>query len=344
MTFFVLQGNHNWREVISKSLADEESGEWVSGQWAQAIEGEYDKQVGIRQFAINFWIAVNYVVFGEGKAGLEIGQGNWLFSTEEYDNTPIHAEVVVNNLKIIRQMKQTIEANNGQLIIALIPAKARVYDKQLSKGLPKHARVRYEQFSAWLNENHIANIGLLSALLNNDNNNEGEAFISNDTHWSPYGARVSAEYIAVELKKRYPMYPWGTHKFKTQRIDVNEAYDGDLLNYLPLEPYFASLAPAKPMLVRYETSDTQEVSLFDHIEYDAVLVGTSYSAKQEWNFVGALQQYTGINIFDASQIGNGPFKPMLDYIASDDYRENKSKLVIWEIPERYIVSTSHVSG
>ena len=337
---FTVLANQNWGKIFN-AFQSESSNDWVVGKNTHAIENQYDEKLAIRQFAINFSAAIAYTLFDEGRSGVEVGQNDWLFTSEEYDNTPITDAKVVNNLATIQKIKRAIEADKGQLVVAVIPAKARVYESYLHKPLPENAHVRYQQFNTWLEENQVRHIGLLPAL---NSESQRDAFLRNDTHWSPYGADNSAAHIATQLKQSFPSYHWSEDRFTTELVNTVPEFQGDLLNYIPLEPFFSEFAPSKPSLEKYETSDTQEMSLFDDIEYDAVLVGTSYSAKEEWNFVGALQQYTGLDILDVSQVGNGPFKPMLDYIESDLYQENKSKLVIWEIPERYIVKNTKLAG
>jgi alginate O-acetyltransferase complex protein AlgJ len=65
------------------------------------------------------------------------------------------------------------------------------------------------------------------------------------------------------------------------------------------------------------------------------LVGTSFSAKSDWNFLGFLQNALAAEVLNFSAEGQGPFAPMQTFLASDTFKNTPPKLVIWEIPVRY---------
>ena len=66
------------------------------------------------------------------------------------------------------------------------------------------------------------------------------------------------------------------------------------------------------------------------------LVGTSYSAGEAWDFAGALREALGADVLQAAQEGEGPFEPMSDYLEDDAFLQTPPRLVVWEIPERYL--------
>jgi alginate O-acetyltransferase complex protein AlgJ len=68
------------------------------------------------------------------------------------------------------------------------------------------------------------------------------------------------------------------------------------------------------------------------------LVGTSYSAQPSWNFHGALQEALGEDVGNYAKEGLGPFAPMFEYLRSKDFAQAPPRLVLWEIPERYLVT------
>jgi alginate O-acetyltransferase complex protein AlgJ len=67
-----------------------------------------------------------------------------------------------------------------------------------------------------------------------------------------------------------------------------------------------------------------------------VLVGTSYSANPLWNFTGALQEAFGEDVVSYATPAHGPFLPMQEYLDSADFKARAPRLVIWEMPERYL--------
>lgn len=312
---------------------------WINGQVFSDIETQFDEVFIARQFAINLWTAINLTAFNQGNKGVVIGDNDWLFSTEELNNTPFSDETVKHRLAEIESARSQLMRSGSALIVTIIPSKARVYAEKLPFPMPKHADERYRFFYNWLKQKNIACYSLLSTLIPED---KAPTFIKNDTHWSPLGAKLSAQFIAKQLKLQYQEFDWHTNQFKTSSKQT-APFVGDLLNYLPLEPYFSNLIPVKPDLELFHTESIDETGLFDDIRYSIVLVGTSYSAKPEWNFIGALQQYTGVNVLNMSQEGKGPFLPMSEYLDSTEFKHNPPKIVLWEIPERYLVIDANLT-
>jgi alginate O-acetyltransferase complex protein AlgJ len=76
--------------------------------------------------------------------------------------------------------------------------------------------------------------------------------------------------------------------------------------------------------------------LFTDFDTALALVGTSYSARSEFNFAGFLQQETGLELVNFATEGQGPFAPMRMLLESGEIVETGARIVIWEIPERYI--------
>jgi alginate O-acetyltransferase complex protein AlgJ len=62
------------------------------------------------------------------------------------------------------------------------------------------------------------------------------------------------------------------------------------------------------------------------------LIGTSYSANPNWNFVGALQQALRSDVVNYAEDGHGPILPMLSYLQSDAFKNSPPQVLIWEFP------------
>ncbi|MEN0001344.1 MAG: alginate O-acetyltransferase, partial [Pseudomonadota bacterium] len=67
--------------------------------------------------------------------------------------------------------------------------------------------------------------------------------------------------------------------------------------------------------------------------------GTSYSAVPAFHFEGFLKQALSADVVNAAAIGQGPFKPMEDFLVTLDALTTPPSQVIWEIPERYLKTT-----
>ncbi|BBN52921.1 hypothetical protein TRE132_10460 [Pseudomonas chlororaphis subsp. aurantiaca] len=118
-------------------------------------------------------------------------------------------------------------------------------------------------------------------------------------------------------------------------------HKGDLRLFLPLDPLFENLMPAKEPLQKRVTraADDQPAAddaLFADNEVPVALVGTSYSANPNWNFVGALKQALHSDVVSYAEDGHGPVLPMLSYLKSDAFKNSPPQVLIWEFPERYL--------
>jgi alginate O-acetyltransferase complex protein AlgJ len=50
----------------------------------------------------------------------------------------------------------------------------------------------------------------------------------------------------------------------------------------------------------------------------------------------ALEIALGRDVLNVAAEGKGPFQPMSDYLRSDTFKSTPPKLVVWEIPERFV--------
>ena len=66
------------------------------------------------------------------------------------------------------------------------------------------------------------------------------------------------------------------------------------------------------------------------------LVGTSYSANPLWNFDGFLKEELEADVLNVADERMGPFETMQKYLKDEALETNPPKLIIWEVPERYL--------
>ena len=83
--------------------------------------------------------------------------------------------------------------------------------------------------------------------------------------------------------------------------------------------------------------------LFGDSTPQLALVGTSYSANAKWNFLGALRQSLGSDLYNYAENGHGPLVPMLRLLAKGEAETAGLRLVLWEVPERYLMMPSDLS-
>ena len=307
----------------------------LDGRMAKSFETHYDQAFPARSFGISLWAALDYLIFGEAQSGVVIGEGGWLYTDEEFV-VPANAErQVQSNLELIAGARDQLAARGAKLVVALVPAKSRVYPEHLHRRKPPVFRAGlYARAQEDLGATGITSPDLLQPLI--AGKSDGPTFLRTDTHWTPQGAAQAATVVAAAVRRVLPASADASARYDTV-TESKRKHHGDLLNFLPLDPYFSWLLPPLDEVSPAHTSSDGDADLLgDSAAPRIALVGTSYSANPDWNFVGDLRQALSEDIANYAKDGRGPFQPMADYLQSADFRSAPPRLVIWELPERYL--------
>lgn len=307
----------------------------LDGAWAAAFERQLNDSLEVRALSVPLFGALEYFLFGAGRKGVVVGRAGWLFSAEELEQHPQDEQTQARHLQLVQAVDRTLKKRGIRLRVALLPSKVRVYSEQLGGlRLPGIPDKRYSTFRQGLEAAGVEAPDLLTPL--QQAAREQGMFLRTDTHWTPAGARVVAEALAqgVTFAER------GETPFQRQALPP-EVYAGDLLKYLPLGP-FAAAGPAPDIVegFRAQAPATSEAglagALLGEVRIPVVLVGTSYSKAERWGFADALRLSFGAEVLNVAQEGQGPFLPMLTWLAHPSFQETPPALVIWELPERYL--------
>jgi alginate O-acetyltransferase complex protein AlgJ len=306
------------------------------GSWQGAFERNYDAQHPVRTPGIDSFGLLNYSAFGEGRPGVLVGEGGWLYTTEEFQTAATDPAQIEAKLTEIRGAQATLAAQGAQLMVLLIPAKSRVYPEHLGRyRWPTVKRNVYEAFRQQLDTMGVSAPDLLPALV--AAKARGEVFLHTDTHWTPLGAQVAADTVRTTIASmpKAPELPGASFAVRSAPL---ADYSGDLLKYIPLGRWQKTLGPQPDRLGTPSASRTDSggAGLLGEDAPAVTLVGTSYSANARWGFEALLKQTLGTDIVNAAQEGKGPMVPMREYLKSEAYKSAAPKLVIWEIPERFL--------
>ncbi|MGL5997094.1 MAG: alginate O-acetyltransferase [Pseudomonas proteolytica] len=311
----------------------------LNGRWAKAVETHYDDEFPIKRLGTNLWAALDYKLFNEGRPGVVLGRDHWLYSDEEFNPAVNEEQNLQDNYALVEGVRQTLKAKGVQLVMAIVPAKVRLYPEHLGEVQPAriHAGL-YQDFHARVAANKIIAPDLLGPLQQAKLHGQ-QVFLRTDTHWTPDGAEVAAKQLASVINAK-TLLSGEPQRFVTDAESIGP-HSGDLRLFLPLDPLFENLMPPKEPLQKRVTHAVQaqaagDDALFADSEMPVALVGTSYSANPNWNFVGALKQALGSEVVNYSEDGHGPILPMLSYLKSDDFKNSPPQVLIWEFPERYL--------
>ncbi len=301
----------------------------LNGARSKALEIDLEKAFPLRQTAIEVWGSLEFSVFGNGRKGVLVGSDGWLYSSEEFEYPKNFAAEITAKLEYIATVKQTLEKAGAKLAVVLVPAKARVYPEHLGRySRPKYWDEVYSKFLLGVQARGVIAPNLLNAMKARTG-----LFLKTDTHWTPLGARVTAHALAEVVKPRLELQ---TQTF-TQKPGKTEPHNGDLLKFIPLTKWGTQPIPETLETPIVEGVESGGTGLFGASQIEVALVGTSYSANPRFNFAGALQLELQTDVLNLALEGKGPITPMREFLKT--LSGNPVKLVIWEIPERFLPVT-----
>ncbi|MBT2311623.1 alginate O-acetyltransferase [Pseudomonas fluorescens] len=311
----------------------------INGRWTKAVETHYDDEFPIKRLGTNIWAALDYKLFNEGRKGVVLGRDQWLYSDEEFNPIVNEQQNLQGNYALVEGVRQKLKEKGITLVMAIVPAKARLYPEHLGEVKPSsiHANL-YQDFHARVAADKIIAPDLLGPMQLAKQNGQ-QVFLRTDTHWTPEGAQVAAENLAKTIAERTPLNG-EPQRFITETAE-KITHKGDLRQFLPLDPLFENLMPAQEPLVKRTTREADDQpaegdALFADAQVPVALIGTSYSANPNWNFVGALKQALNSDVVNYAEDGHGPILPMLSYLRSDAFKNSPPQVLIWEFPERYL--------
>lgn len=300
----------------------------LSGHVQTAYEDSFRDANPLKEISVNIWGAAKYGLFRQASTGAYIGENGWIFTREELELNADYRPNLMASIGEIADVAQQLRLHGIQLVTVIVPDKARVYNDALPFQRPVELQNRYSDILGKLQNAGIASVDIQKPLA--ASKSLGDVFMHDDTHWSPMGAKLAADAVALQIDKTQITQA----KVITVQVDTID-YDGDLLRYIPTGALRSYIGPAQNTLDQYQTTVQSDAGLFGDATLDVVLVGTSFSAKPEWHFEGFLKQALGADVLNLSQKGQGPFAPMRGFLASDTLADTPPKVVIWEIPERY---------
>ena len=295
----------------------------AKGAWSAAFEAAFSDALPHHEPSLWAWTAAEYRLFGDARPGMIPGEDGWFFTDEELRLAP--EDALPRAVAEVRAVRARLREQGVELVVAVLPSKARIYEDKLTVRTPKSVADRYDALRGALVAADVNAPDLEAAL--REARGGGEVFLRTDTHWTPRGASAVADAIARSLSEALRQELRTTPYTLTGGPPVD--IEGDLLRYLPLGPFGAPVREqVQPQLAEGESS----IGLFGDATYPVVAVGTSYTAREVFGFVAALQSALGADVLELADEGQGPFAPMRAWTPGN----NPPRLVVWELPERYL--------
>lgn len=277
---------------------------------------------------------LRYLLMRGGGDRVHVGHDDWLFLTDELRYYPDSESHLAARVNLMADAASALDRDGVTLIIALVPDKARIYQKYLLGGqIPAYNRSRYEDALNALRGRHVHVVDLLTPL--SQGAADGEVYYRSDTHWNQAGAHIAAVAIAAEVRRLDIAMDSAT--FTTERSASQTERPGDLIRLMGLEhaPDFLRPRPDyEAALTTTQTSATDAGGLFGDASVPVVLAGTSYSLRA--NFDGFLEQALSARVLDTAKDGGGFLQAMTLYLKDESFRSSRPKVLIWEVPERVL--------
>ncbi|MEZ5583513.1 MAG: alginate O-acetyltransferase [Candidatus Competibacteraceae bacterium] len=307
----------------------------LNGEVTTTFTDAYNRNLPFRDFAIDVWGTLSFVLFGEGRKGVLVGTDGWLYTSEEFERYAGGDAALERKLKFIAEVRSVLQARGVTLSIALVPAKARIYPEHLGRyELPHTHQNSYQDRLNQLRELGVIVPDLQGVL--DAAKSVAPVFLKTDTHWTPYGSRRVAKALADAIHSTGLPIP--DTEF-TERQATPVTHRGDLLRFVRLGKLVEWAEPRPDTLVPLEARPVNSgvgEDLFGEDVIPVVLAGTSYSANSLWSFESALKLELGADVMNVADEGLGPIEPMVAYLRSEAFTESPPKLVVWEIPERFM--------
>ena len=293
----------------------------LSGGLTASFERLYKRDLPHHALAFGVVGATRYALLHEAQVGAITGRDGWLFTAEEARPSPASLSPTVDAITHIRAR---LAARGVGLILLPLPEKIDIAAAHApSAALSQRAAALHGDFLAALDAAGIDAIDLRPAL-----SGPPARFFKTDTHWTPKGARLSAEALAASGR-----LPLGDLRYTSTPLP-DGWHSGDLVAFVTTPAFAPSIGLPPEVLARTSLTAIDTTDIFASSATDLVLIGTSYSANPDWGFADALMQALGRDVLNLAEPGLGPMQPMLRYLDSAELAADPPTTVIWEFPIR----------
>ena len=308
---------------------------FADGKLLRKFETAYDRQFFLREPSIQMWANLQYALFSEGASGVVIGSDGWLYTNQEYLIPNNYRSNLRSQAARIAAIEAELKKHNKQLILAPLPMKLDIYPEHATRPWDPRMPKVYEDFLAELAAHKVETVPLRALFL--EQKDQTPLFFKKDTHWTPEGARLAARQIALAHPELV-----GNTAFQS-RVVSEKPLKSDLMNFIKfgawLDPELFAESSVVPV---YETlADDAERSaddLFGDQSQSIMLVGTSYTKIEDWNFAGFLREALQNDLLTIAVEGRGPLQAMQEFLDSPSLQDDDIQVVIWEYPVRTLLA------
>jgi alginate O-acetyltransferase complex protein AlgJ len=304
------------------------------GRTTAALEKQLDQKMPSRHALIASANSLRYLLLRGANEQVRIGRSDWLFLSEELQYDALAQTNMATRLKLLGQVSSVLKMKGIKLLLAVVPDKARIYERYLPAGnYPEYNAQRYQSALMGLHRHGVDAVDLLTPLL--EAAKTQEVYYHSDTHWNQQGAKVASLALVDRIKEL--KISLGETQFTMTQAQLPSERAGDLLRLMGLEkvPNWLRPKPDSELVQTIaEISKAEQNSLFGDNATAIVLTGTSYSLRG--NFHGYLQQAMSSKVLNTAKDGGGFLQAPGDYFKDEAFKTEPPQVIIWEVPERFL--------
>lgn len=314
----------------------------VPGTWADFRQGrmtngfatQLDQHLPARETLIAVANTGRYVLTRGAGDQVRAGQEGWLYLTQELRFEAQAADHLQARTTLLAQTAAALKTQGVQLVVALVPDKARMVAQHLPTGTyPDYNQARYGQALAALQAQGVTVVDLRAVL--GSTGSDEPLYYRTDTHWNQAGARRAAQAVAASVRGVAPALE--PTPFETVVQGPAAQRPGDLLRMMGMDQVPDALRPRADFEAPVQTRQTRAdapAGLFGDASVPVVLSGTSYSLRG--NFHGYLQEALQAKVLNVARDGGGFIQSAADYLADESFQQSKPSVLVWELPERFL--------
>lgn len=270
----------------------------------------------------------------EGKESLKYlvpGQENWLFISKKdfMEDFTLRDETIYAFQKFQKALKE----KRTDLVLVVVPQRGLVHTDKIDFSSPLaekyNAAQARQNYKNMISQLQTAGISITESP---DFKNIKKYAYARDHHWNSVGAKLIASLTAKAIKTLPSYSSIEKKKFKIEEGKII-SFKGSFFN--PIKKICNTKLPIEHIKEQISTSSDED--LFSNSKKEIVLVGTSFSeqGKSFANFAGHLRVALSANIDNRSIGGGGVSTSLLEYLKSENFKNEPAKILIWEIPGFY---------
>lgn len=276
---------------------------------------------------------------------VSIGKEGWFFRANELKE---QFEILPQTADYLKRLSDAFASQGSKLILMPIPLRSAAAGKYIRKDQPyqhsfnlARSRQSFQEYLRQISAIGIPVVDMFRRVDNVDEKTQQGFFLRRDVHWSPYGSMLAAESAAAALSALPDYKTIKPIAFETKFIgmlDKKELFASELQEYcddiLPPEK-IPAYATTQKLVAEEASADEGESALFGDEDVEStqdlvVLLGSSFSAEQDFNFAGFLAEKTKMEVANFAISAGQLFNAIVSYASLPKKDRLSPRFVIWE--------------